>query len=45
MRNLLIGFCVGWFFGAAVMWYHFLRNQLIRTKEEWLKATGGSHDH
>jgi len=29
-------FLCGWAFGAAMIWFHFRINGLLRTREEWL---------
>jgi len=36
--GLFLGLCIGWFFGAAIMWYHFYASGLIRSREEYYKA-------
>ena len=35
MREVLSGFLVGMSIGAYLMWFHFIRSNLIRTREEW----------
>lgn len=33
-----IFFCLGCSLGASLMWWHFIRNDLIRTRDEWYAA-------
>jgi len=34
-REFWVGFGLGWTIGAAVMWWWFVSNHLIRSRREW----------
>lgn len=38
-------FFAGWMFGCAAMWGYFHFAKLIRSKEEWFKATNKEQDN
>lgn len=38
MSDLILPFCLGWTFGAGLMWFHFYRAGLIRSRSEYYQA-------
>jgi len=43
LKDLAVTFCVGWAFGALVMWVWFIENGLIRSREEWYDLREQAH--
>lgn len=43
MIQTLFSVSIGWAAGAFAMWWHFSHHKLIRTREEWMRATGRDH--
>ena len=40
MELFIFGLILGWFLGSSVLLVYYNLNDLIRSKEEWLKAKG-----